>query len=323
MTTLQEAPARTGQRAFHHKRPGIATRLRQNWMLYLILLPGLVHLVLFKLGPLGGMVIAFQDFSPFRGVFGSDWVGFEQFAKFLDDPYIPRLVVNTLLLALLTLLFTFPVPVIFALLLNEVRNTYLRRTVQTFSFLPYFVSSAVIVSILYTFLSPQGGLVNELLAGFGIKPIFFMAESGWFRPLYVLMSVWQTFGYATVIYIAAMTAIDPSLYEAARIDGAGRWRMMWSVTLPSISRMMIVMFILNIGQILSVDIDKVLLMYSPSVYETADVIQTYVYRQAFAPGGFPDYSYGAAVGIVQAVVALVLIVGANRVAKRFSDSRVF
>ncbi|WP_020576572.1 ABC transporter permease [Actinopolymorpha alba] len=297
--------------------------LRKNYLLYLILLPGLLHLVIFKWAPLGGLVIAFQNFSPFQGVFGSQWVGFEQFTKFLHDPAIPHLLANTLLLAFFTLLFSFPAPIIFALFLNEVRNRYVRKSVQTFSFLPYFVSSAVVVSILYTLVSPQGGLVNEALGFFGIKPIFFMAEPGWFRPLYVLINVWQTFGYGTIIYIAAMTTIDPALYEAAEIDGAGRWKKMWNITLPSISNMMIVMFILNIGQILSVDLDKVLLMYGPSVYETADVIQTYVYRQAFAPHGFPNYSYGAAVGLIQAVLALVMVVGANRAAKKFSDSRLF
>lgn len=297
--------------------------MRRDYLLYLILLPGLVHLVIFKWAPLAGLVISLQNYSPFQGVAGSQWVGFAQFVKFLHDPAIPHLLQNTLLLAFFSLIFSFPAPIVFALFLNEVRNRFVRKTVQTFSFLPYFVSSAVIVSVLYTLVSPQGGLVNEALALFGIKPIFFMADPGWFRPMYVGISVWQTFGYGTIIYIAAMTAIDPALYEAAEIDGAGRWQKMWNITLPSISNMMIVMFILNIGQILSVDIDKVLLMYSPSVYETADVIQTYVYRQAFAPQGFPNYSYGAAVGLIQAILALVMVVGANMTAKKFSDSRLF
>ena len=304
-------------------RQRITYALRRNSLLYLLLLPGLVELVLFKWCPLLGLIIAFQDYSPFRGLFHSDWVGIAQFHKFLHDPNIPHLLKNTVLLASFNVLFTFSIPIVFALFLNEVRNRYLRKTVQTVTFLPYFVSSAVIVSILYTLVSPQGGLINQILNKFGIHSIFFLADPGWFRPLYVTVSVWQTLGYSTVIYLAAMTAIDPALYEAADIDGSGRWRKMRHITIPSISNMIIVVFILNMGGMLTVDVEKVLLMYSPSVYSTADVIQTYVYRQAFAPEGFPNYSYAAAVGIVQSVIALILVFSANRIARRFSDSRVF
>ncbi len=311
----KSAPRRRGIRS--------ARFWRRNGILYLMLLPGLVHLVVFKYAPLFGLIIAFQKYSPFQGVTGSEWVGLHNFSRVFHDDYIPTLLKNTFLLALFTMLVTFVVPIVFAVFLNEVRNRYLRKTVQTLSFLPYFISSAVLVSIFYTLLSPQGGLVNQVLHSMGVKPIFFLADPGWFRPLYVTMSVWQTFGYSTIIYIAAMTAIDSSLYEACEIDGGGRWKKMRHVTLPGISNMMIILFILNIGQILSVDVEKVLLMYSPGVYSTADVVQTYVYRLAFAPNGFPDYSYGAAVGIIQAIIALIMIWAANRAAKRFSDSRLF
>lgn len=313
--------------AVPRKRAAVARKrrksLRRNGLLYLMLLPGLAHLVVFKFAPLFGLIVAFQEYSPFQGVTGSPFVGFDNFQQILHDEYILTLLKNTFLLAFVTMLFTFSVPIVFALLLNEVRNRYLKRGVQTLSFLPYFISSAVLVSIMYTMLSPQGGLVNRVVESLGGQPIYFLAEADWFRPLYVTMSVWQTFGYSAIIYIAAMAAIDPALYEAAEIDGGGRWRKMQHVTLPGISNMMIVLFILNIGQILSIDIDKVLLMYSPSVYDTADVVQTYVYRLAFAPEGFPNYSYGAAVGLIQAVIALVMIWGANRAARRFSDSRLF
>lgn len=296
---------------------------RKNGLLYLMLLPGLAHLVVFKYAPLFGLIIAFQKYSPFQGVTDSQFVGMHNFARVFHDGYILTLLKNTFLLALFTTLVTFVVPIVFALLLNEVRNRYLKKTVQTLSFLPYFISSAVLVSVFYTLLSPQGGIVNQVLRSLGAKPIFFLADPDWFRPLYVTLSVWQTFGYSTIIYIAAMTAIDSSLYEACEIDGGGRWKKMWNVTIPGISNMMIILFILNIGQILSVDVEKILLMYSPGVYSTADVVQTYVYRLAFAPNGFPDYSYGAAVGIIQALIALVMIWGANRAARRFSDSRLF
>ncbi len=319
--TAPKTPATQSGPPIRHR--SLWKRMKQHKFLYLLLLPGLIHLVLFKLAPVSALVIAFQDFSPFLGITGSPWAGLDNFAQFLQDPNVLRLIRNTVLLAFGTLLFSFPFPLAFALLLNEVRHKVLRKSVQTASFIPYFISSAVLVSIMYTLLSPQDGLVNKVIEAFGGSPVSFFSEPGWFRPLYITMTIWQTFGYTTIIYLAAMTSVDPSLYEAADLDGAGRWKKMRHVTVPSIATMIVVMLILNVGQVLSVDLDKILLMYNPSVYETADVIQTYVYRLAFAPEGFPDYSYAAAVGLVQGVVALVMIQIANRASRRFSDSRVF
>ena len=302
------------------------TLLQKMWrarLLYLILLPGLLHLVVFKLLPVLGMVIAFQDFNIFQGVWKSEWVGLEHFSAFLQDPYFWKLVRNTLLLALYNLLFVFPIPILFALFVNEIRINGIRRFVQTLSFFPYFISSAVMVTIIYKMLSPQGGLVNNWLNGLGFESIFFMAEPGWFRPIYVLLNVWQLFGYNAIIYIAAMTAIDPALYEAAEIDGASRWQKIFRITLPSIRNTVVVMFILAIGQLFTLDLDKILMLYNPSVYETADVIQSYVFRQAFASTGFPNYSYGAAVGLVQSVIVFLLVITTNQLAKRYSDSSLF
>ncbi|ANY66115.1 sugar ABC transporter permease [Paenibacillus sp. BIHB 4019] len=305
------------------KNSGLLKRMWDAKILYLILLPGLIHLILFKLLPLFGLVIAFQDYSIFKGIMGSKWIGLEHFSKFMSDPYFWKLVRNTLLLAFFNLLFVFPIPIIFALFVNEVRLSAVKRFVQTLSFFPYFISSAVIVSILYKVLSPQGGLVNQMLNFAGFESVFFMADPGWFRPLYVMLNVWQLFGYSAIIYMAAMTSIDPHLYEAADIDGANRFKKIIHVTLPSISSTIVVMFILAIGQILTVDLDKILLMYNPSIYDTADVIQSYVYRQAFASDGFPNYSFGAAVGLMQSVIAFVLVMMANKVSKKYSESRLF
>ncbi|NOU91942.1 ABC transporter permease subunit [Paenibacillus sp. LMG 31456] len=301
-------------------------RFRQLWntkLLYLLLLPGLLHLLIFKLAPLFGLVIAFQDYNTFQGIRGSSWVGLENFKVFIQDPYFLVLLKNTLLLAIYNLVFGFPVPIIFALFLNEVRSAMVKRFTQSLSFFPYFISSAVTVSIVYTFLSPQTGLVNRLLDGIGIEPVFFMAEAGWFRSLYVSLNVWHSFGYGSIIYLAAIAGIDPHQYEAAEIDGATRWQKMFFITLPSLSNIIVTMFILNIGSFLSVDLDKVLLMYNPSVYETADVIQSFVYRQAFASQGFPNYSFGAAVGLFQSIVAMLLVVSANKISKKYSESRLF
>ncbi|HUX20965.1 MAG TPA: ABC transporter permease subunit [Spirochaetia bacterium] len=299
------------------------TKIWKARLLYLILLPGFIHLLIFKLAPIFGVIISFENYSPFRGMLRSQWVGFAQFAKFFSDPYSLVLIRNTILLAFYSLAFTYVVPIVFALFLNEVRNRAVLRSVQTVSLFPYFVSAAVVISIMYTFLSPQGGLVNQFLALFGIKPIFFMAQPQWFRPLYVGVSVWQQFGYSAIIYLAAIVGVDPELYDVAEVDGAGRWRKMFNVTIPGIRHVLIVMLILSIGQILTVDVSKVLLMYNPSVYSTADILQTYVYRAVFASGGFPNYSYAAAVGLIQSIFAFLLVIASNQISKRYSESSIF
>jgi len=321
MTTLQSKRAAAGGRQV--RSPSLLQSMRKHWLLYLLLVPGVIHLLIFKVAPLFGLVIAFKNYSTFVGVWDSPWVGLDQFQRFFSEPYIWMLVRNTVLLALITLLVGFPIPILFALFLNEVRMKFVKKFVQIMSFFPYFISAAVMVSIMYTVLNPQNGIVNQLLNWLGLESVFFVAEPAWFRPLYAALHVWHTFGYFAIIYLASMTTIDPSMYEAAEIDGAGRWKKMLYVTLPSLSGIIAVMFIVSIGNIFTVDLDKILLMYNPSVYETADVIQSYVYRQAFAPEGFPNYSFGAAVSLVQSIIALALVVTANQAAKRYSSSKLF
>ena len=209
--------------------------LKRNWILYLLLLPGILSLILFKIGPVGGMVIAFEKFSAFQGVFHSKWVGLDNFARIFKDPYIPKVVGNTIILAILSIVVVFPIPIIFSLFLNEVKQKWIRSTVQSLSFLPYFISAAVMVRILYTLLSPSSGLVNNIIRWFGGKSVNFMAKPGWFRPEYVLLEVWQTLGYSAIIYIAAINNIDQELYEAAEVDGANRWDKIFRITLPCIS----------------------------------------------------------------------------------------
>lgn len=297
--------------------------IKKNWILYLLLIPGLLSLILFKIGPVGGMIIAFKKFSAFQGVFGSQWVGLANFERVFTDPYIPKVVLNTVILAALTIFVVFPVPIIFSLFLNEVRQKWVRSTVQSISFLPYFISAAVMVSILYSILSPSSGIVNNIIRGLGGKAVNFMARPEWFRPLYIILEIWQTFGYSSIIYIAAMMNIDPALYEVAEIDGANRWKKMVKITLPCISTSIIVMLIISIGNIFMVNLDRILLMYNSSVYDTADVIQTYVYRIAFESKGFPDYSYGTAVNLLKSVLAFVLVGSVNKIADKFAETRLF
>lgn len=301
----------------------IVKDLKKNHILYLLIIPGLLILFLFKIGPVGAMVIAFQDFSAARGVFQSPWVGFDNFIRIFKDPYILILVKNTIILALLSLVVVFPIPIIFSLFLNEVKQKKVHGIVQSMSFLPYFISAAVMVSIIYTLLSPSTGIVNNLITMLGGKSINFMAKPEWFRPIYVFLEVWQSFGYSAIVYIGAMLSLDPSMYEAAEVDGASRWKKMIHITLPGISTSIIVMLIIGVGNIFTVNLDRILLMYNPSVYATADVIQTYIYRIAFQSTGFPDYSYGTAVNIIKSVIAFVMVMSVNKIADKFADSRLF
>ena len=297
--------------------------IKRNRQLYLLIIPGFLLLVLFKIGPVGAMVIAFQNFRASRGLWGSQWVGITNFERIINDPYILTLTKNTVILAVLSVVVVFPIPIIFALFLNEVKSKRLHGFIQSMSFLPYFISAAVMVSILSTLLSPSSGLVNNLIRASGGKSINFMSQPEWFRPLYVLLEIWQTFGYSAIIYIAAMTAIDPALYEAAEMDGANRWKKMWHITLPSIATSVIVMLIISVGNIFTVNLDRILIMYNPSTYSTADVIQTYVYRIAFQSKGFPDYSYSAAVNVLKSVIAFILVMGVNKIADKAADARLF
>ena len=295
----------------------------RNRQLYLMIIPGFLILVLFKIGPVGAMAIAFQKFRASRGLFGSEWVGLKNFERIINDPYILTVTQNTIILAVLSVVVVFPIPILFSLFLNEVRQKRLHGFIQSMSFLPYFISAAVMVSILSTLLSPSSGLVNNLIRANGGQTVNFLSDPGWFRPLYVILEIWQTFGYSAVIYIAAMTAIDPALYEAAEMDGANRWVKMWHITLPSISTSVIVMLIISVGNIFTVNLDRILIMYNPGTYSTADVIQTYVYRIAFQSKGFPDYSYGTAVNVLKSIIAFILVIGVNRAADKFADARLF
>lgn len=291
----------------------------RNWQLYVLLIPGLLILVFFKIGPVGAMIIAFQKFSAYKGVFGSQWVGLANFKKLFTDPYILTLVKNTVILALMTILISFPIPIIFALFLNEVRQKKLHSMIQSFSFLPYFISSAVMVSILCMILSPQYGLINAVRKLLGLATIDYMASPSWFRPLYIILEIWQTCGYNAIIYIAAMISIDPNIYEAAEVDGANRWDKMFRITLPSMMNTIMVMLIISVGNIFSVNLDRILLMYNQSTYATADVLQTYVYRIAFESSGYPNYSYGTAVNMVKSVIAFILVRIVNKIADKVSD----
>jgi len=281
-------------------------------------LPGLAYYLIFHYGPMYGLIIAFQNYSPWKGILASSYVGFDNFLSFLAGPDFGRLLVNTIVLNLYTILLGFPVPIIFALMLSEYRDGFLKRIVQSASYLPHFISSVVIVGIFVNFLSPSSGIVNRILhSTLGIQPINFIGRADWFRTIYTTMTIWSHFGWTAIIYIAAITGIGPELYEAAVIDGAGRWQRIRFVTLPCILPTIVIMFLLRIGHIVKVGFETVYLLQTPGNTTTSDVFATYIYRRGIIAA---DYSAAAAVGFFEGLLGLLFVVVSNKLARRVGDT---
>ncbi|MFJ8595437.1 ABC transporter permease [Streptomyces sp. NPDC093598] len=286
--------------------------LRRDWQLYSLAILPLLFFLVFRYLPMIGNVIAFRRFEPGGSLFGEEWVGLRYVRMFLSDPTFWQVFRNTLWLGGLTLVFCFPIPIVLALLLNEVRRRSLKRFVQSVSYLPHFLSIVIVAGITMQMLASDGP-VNHVLGMLGHEPVRFIQEPEWFRTIYVGSEIWQTAGWGTILYLAALTTIDEDLYEAARIDGAGRWQQIWHVTLPGIRPTMITLLILNVGTFMAVGFEKVLLLYNPLTYPTADVISTYVYRAGVESSSF---SYAAAIGLFEAIIGLVLITSANTLSRR-------
>ncbi|GGE49159.1 sugar ABC transporter permease [Pullulanibacillus camelliae] len=305
---------------FLKKKEPFRTRVKKdfkrNKYIYLMLAPVVAYFAIFQFGPIYGVQIAFKNFTPADGIWGSQWIGFDQFTAFFKSYYFWRLIRNTLLISLYELIFVFPAPILLALLLNEIRNMKFKRVTQTLTYLPHFISLVVVVGLLVDFLSPNG-LVNQILHAFGGKQINFLQESGWFRTIYISSEIWQTVGWGSIIYLAAITNVDPQLYEAATIDGAGRFRKIISVTIPSIMPTIIILFILQLGSLMSVGYQKIILMYNPLTYDTADVLSTYVYRKGILDA---SYSYSAAIGLFDAVINFTILIIANRLARKAGET---
>lgn len=283
-----------------------------------MLVPGLLIILVFRYLPMYGVIISFQRYHPAIGIQGSPWVGFRHFINFFNDPYFFRLMRNTLLLGLYTLLLAFPAPIIFAILLNELGMQTYKRVVQTISYMPHFLSIVIVVGLLRDLTSVSDGVVNDIIELFGGSRIQFFARPGWFRPLYISSVIWQGVGFGSIIYLAAIAGINPELYESAIMDGANRLRQIWHITLPSILPTMTILFILAVGGILGNDFQRILLMYSPFTYETADVVQTYIYRVGLESAS-PNFSYAAAIGLFMALISLVFLVGTNRLSRAVSE----
>ncbi|OLC56517.1 MAG: sugar ABC transporter permease [Chloroflexi bacterium 13_1_40CM_4_68_4] len=292
----------------------MAKDLRRNKHIYLMLLPVLLYYLVFHYGPMYGAVIAFEDFNPVKGVFGSKWVGLQNFQDFFSSVYFGRLMFNTLAISVLEIVFGFPAPIILALLINELRWNPFKRLVQSVTYLPHFISLVVVVGMLFDFFA-RDGLTNQLLS-LG-DPIAFMQDPNWFRQLFVVSGIWQHVGWGSIVYLAAIATIDPTLYEAAKVDGANRFQQIWHITLPGILATIVILLVLRIGAVMSVGYEKIILMYNPLTYETADVISTYVFRRGVLQA---DFGFSAAVGLFNSVINLVLLYTANRVSRRLTQS---
>jgi putative aldouronate transport system permease protein len=293
--------------------------LRDRWM-YLLLFPGILYFVVFKYVPMLGLVMAFQDYKPFTGFINSPWVGFKHFERFFMEPQFWSLFRNTLLLAIYNLVFFFPLPILLALMINEARREMFKRIVQTLLYLPHFISWVVAVGIFYVLFTTEGGVVNELLAQFGFDKIPFMLSEEWFRPMIIAQSIWKEAGWGTIIFLAALSGVDLQLYEAARMDGAGRWRQLWHITIPAIRSTIVILFILRLGSFLDTGFEHIFLMLNSMNREVGEVFDTYVYMKGLTQA---QYSYSAAVGLFKSLVGLILVLGANKLAKKFGEEGVY
>ncbi|YCI27312.1 sugar ABC transporter permease [Paenibacillus sp. Z6-24] len=301
------------------KRRGQYGILR-NKFLYLMILPGFIYFVIFKYLPMGGLIISFQDYQPYLGIADSPWVGLKHFIRLFTEPTFFMLLSNTLILFALNIVIFFPLPIILALMLNEVRHRYFKNAIQTIIYIPHFMSWVIIVSITYVFLTVDGGVINEMLAAMGFQKISFLTSPEWLRTMYMAQIIWKELGWSTIIYLAAITVVDTQLYEAAEMDGAGRLRKTWHVTLPAIRPVIITLLILKIGTTLDLGFEHMYLLLNSLNREVAEIFDTYIYTAGLKNG---QLSFSTAVGLFKGLVGLILIMMANKLAKKFGEDGVY
>jgi putative aldouronate transport system permease protein len=312
-------------RKFKESYKGPSTSLpkhaKRYWQLYVMMMLPILYFIIFKYIPMFGNILAFRRYRPGMNAFGVNWVGFRYFKLFMQNPAFWRAFRNTLIISLGNLLINFPIPILFAILLNEVRNLRFKKLVQTVSYMPRFISTVVVIAILKELLSPSSGLLNNFLNSmFGMKPIYFMNEPEYFRQLYIFTDTWQFTGWTAIIYLAAITGINPDLFEAAQIDGATRIQQIRHVTIPSILPTIMVMLILNVGRMLNLGFEKVLLMYTPSNSEVSDIIDTLVYRTGLAN---QNYSYATAIGLFSGIIGIILVSSSNKISKKLTGDGIY
>ncbi len=302
------------------KKQSFWGQIGRNKWLYGMLAPGVLYFLLFKYAPMWGLLMAFKDYQPYLGFFGSKWVGMKHFERLFHDPAFWMLLRNTLVLAGYNIVFFFPAPILLSLMINEVRREKFKRAIQTVIYVPHFVSWVVVVGIAYTFFTIDGGLVNEAIMAMGGDKINFLASAGWFRTMITLEVIWKETGWGTIIFLAALAGVDPQIYEAAKMDGAGRLRQLWHVTLPAIRSTIIILFILRLGTFLDTGFEQIFLMLNPINREVGEVFDTYVYTAGITQGQF---SFSTAVGLFKSIVGFVLVIGSNWMAKKFGEEGVY
>ena len=316
----KEGRIMSAQRGHPH---GLSRYLKVHWELYLMLLLPLAHFILFKYFPMFGNILAFRRFRPLTGPYGVSWVGLRYFEQFMGQPDFWRAFLNTLTLSVTNLVINFPIPIVFAVLLNELRNLRFKKFVQTVSYMPRFISTVVVISILTELLSPSFGALNRLIQNLtGMPPVYYMNQREYFRPLYIITDMWQYTGWSAIIYLAAITGVNADLFEAARIDGANRFQQILYVTLPTILPTIMVMFILRVGHLMSLGFEKVLLMYTPSNSMVSDIIDTYVFRMGFQSSA-NQYSYATAIGLFSGIIGLVLVMSSNYLSRRLTGESIY
>ncbi len=301
-------------------RDSFGYRLKRDWIrnrsLYVMVIPVLLFYLLFHYKPMYGAIIAFKDYTPALGVVDSPWVGFDNFTRFFKSVYFVRLIRNTILLSLYNLIFGFPAPIILALLLNEVRNKHFKNLTQTITYLPHFISLIVVTGMLTDF-SMTSGLFNDIIAFFGGERSPLLQNPDLYRTMYVASGIWQQVGWGSIIYLSALAGVDQQLYEAAQIDGAGKWKQLIHVTLPGIAPTIIIMLIMRMGSLMNMGYEKTILLYNPSTYDTADIISSYIYRVGLLE---QDWSYSTAVGLFNSVINFGLLIFTNRMSKKYSET---
>ena len=294
--------------------------IKRNKMVYLLLIPILAWFIIFCYIPMGGLLMAFQRYSPIKGIMGSEWVGLKNFASFFGGPYFFRIIKNTVILGVLDLVVNFPAPIIFALLLNEITKKKFKKFVQTASYMPYFISSVVVCGLIVNF-TQSGGVISEFVASLtGGSSVNLLSEPAAFRPIYILSGMWQGLGYGSIIYLASLSSIDQELYDAAIVDGANRWKQTIHITIPGIMPTVILLLIMRMGSIFAAGGDKILLLYSPATYEVSDVISSYIYRI-----GIQNYDYGlsTAVGLFNSIIGTIMLLTANGISRKVSETSMF
>ncbi|OMF89542.1 protein lplB [Paenibacillus sp. FSL R7-0337] len=296
------------------------TALNKYKLLYLMILPGLLYFIIFKYLPMGGLIIAFQNYQPFQGITGSEWVGLKHFIRLFTEPTFMQLLRNTLILFAMNIVIFFPLPIIVALMLNELKGRYLKNWIQTIIYIPHFMSWVIIVSITYVFLTVDGGVINELIASLGGNKISFLTSSEWLRTIYILQIIWKELGWSTIIYLAAITVVDPQLYEASEMDGASRLRKTWHVTLPAIRPVIITLLILKIGSTLDLGFEHMYLLLNSLNRSVAEIFDTYIYTAGLKNG---QLSFSTTIGLFKGVVGLILVMLSNKLAKKMGEDGVY